>query len=103
MGANNPKTFSVLSAWQEYEENFLPKGKRMTHTRYRELKMAFYAAYGACIVTMRDEIAHLAPARVWSVLDALIKEIQNFSKTRTPEEIMGKEKANQPKKRRSDA
>ena len=66
--AENPKTFSILSAWQEYLRLQYPEGTKMKVVEYRKLKMAFYAGYGGALGTMRDDIAFLPDKRIWEVL-----------------------------------
>jgi len=87
---NNPHTISVISAWQEYLERVYPDGTKMTNEQHRQTKLAFYAGYGACIVTFQDELAALPPNTLFHYLDALIAEIQNFHGTK-PSDVRTKE------------
>ncbi len=91
MGKNNPKTFSVLSSWQEYLATEYPEGSKMKPMEYRRTKLAFYAAYGAALIVMRDEVAFLPQRTVWEVLRNLVEEITNFHATRSPEDFLSKE------------
>ncbi len=89
--SENPKTFSILSAWQEYLRLRYPEGTKMKVMEYRKLKLAFYAGYGGAIGVMRDDIAFLPDKRVWEVLFGLVEEMKSMHNTKSPEEFLGKE------------
>jgi len=91
MADNNPKTFSILSAWQGFLATAYPEGTKMKPVEYRKLKQAFYSAYGAALIIMRDEIAFLPQARTWEVIRELVAEATNFNRAKPIEEILSKE------------
>ena len=93
--AENPKTFSILSAWQEYLRLQYPEGTKMKVVEYRKLKMAFYAGYGGALGTMRDDIAFLPDKRVWEVFREIIDEMKNFHNAKSPEEFLSVEQLDQ--------
>ncbi len=95
MSNNNPKTFSILSAWQGFLATAYPEGTKMKPAQYRKMKQAFYSAYGAALIIMRDEIAYLPQKRTWEVLRDLVDEATNFNRTKPPEEILSKEQLDQ--------
>ncbi len=91
MPPNNPKTFSILSAWQGFLATAYPEGTKLKSAQYHKMKQAFYSAYGAAIIVMRDEVAYLPQKLVWEVLRGLVDEATNFNKTKPPEEVLSEE------------
>lgn len=90
MASNNPKTFSIMYAWQGFLATAYPEGTKMKPVEYRKLKQAFYSAYAASIIVMRDEIAYLPAARTWEVMRALVDEATSFNKAKPIEKILSK-------------
>lgn len=91
MPPNNPKTFSILSAWQEFLATAYPEGTKMNPAQYHKMKQAFYCAYGAAIIVMRDEVPFLPQKLVWEVIRGMVEEATNFNKAKPPEEILSAE------------
>lgn len=88
MPVNNPKTFSILSAWQGFLATAYPEGTKLKPAQYHKMKQAFYSAYAASLIVMRDEIAYLPTNRVFEILRGLVEEATNFNRAKPPEEIL---------------
>lgn len=72
------KKFTIAEQYRLYLQRVNLKEKDMHPTQKKQLKQAFYGAYGQSLISMRDDIAALPEEDGVKVLDAQMREVLEF-------------------------
>ena len=78
MITKDDKVFNIDHQWSLYLERVGLKGKKINPNAYREMKQAFFGAFGQSILLLRDEVAALPEEDGMEVLDGLINQVGNY-------------------------
>lgn len=69
---------TVLRAWQDYLKLVFPDGVKLTDIQHTEMKRAFYAGFGTCLIYSRDEIGALSENEAIIKFQELTEEVSKF-------------------------
>ena len=87
------KKFTIEHQYGLYLERVNLKEVDMHPVQKKQLKQAFFGAYGQCLLSMRDDVAALSEEEGVKILDAQMKEVLDFFNS----EVKGKKITFEPK------
>lgn len=74
----NTYKFTILKQWKEFcERAGIPEDK-MPPDQKREMKRAFFGAWGQALIHFRDEIGAESENKAVSIMEGQLKEVTDF-------------------------
>ena len=76
-GAKGPGEIMVSAEWAAFLQR-IPGWERWPSVQHREMRKAFYAGFGQCLVLMRDRVTEYSEEAGAEILQGLLCEIEHF-------------------------
>ena len=76
-GTKRPEEIMVSAEWSEFLQR-IPGWERLSSVQRGEMRKAFYAGFGQCLVLMRDRVTEYSEEAGAEILQGLLEEIGLF-------------------------
>lgn len=74
----NAYNFTVYKQWCDFLKQVGLVESKMPPEQYREMKRAFYGAWGQCLLHARDEVVAYSENEAVKIMEGQVKEVTDF-------------------------